>query len=106
MKKNNVVELKGRDALTDPVSELLVSGARQLIMQAIEAELQGFMKQYSEQQTEDGKAVVVRNGYLPERELQTALGPVTIKMPKVRSRTGEPITFGVKGDGGIKKKVV
>jgi transposase-like protein len=93
MKKNNVIELKGRDALTDPVSELLISGARQLIKQAIEAELQGFMGQYSDQQTEDGKAAVVRNGYLPERELQTALGPVPIKIPKVRSRTGEPITF-------------
>ncbi len=93
MKKNNVVELKGRDALTDPMTELLVTGARQLIHQAIEAELQGFMRQYSEQQTEDGKAAVVRNGYLPERELQTALGPVPIKIPKVRSRTGEPVTF-------------
>ena len=48
MNKNNVVELKGRDALTDPMTELLVSGARQLIHQAIEAELQGFMRQYSE----------------------------------------------------------
>lgn len=93
MKKNNVVDLKGRDALTDPMTELLVSGARQLIRQAIEAELQGFMRQYSEQQTEDGKAIVVRNGYLPERELQTALGPVPVRVPKVRSRTGEPVTF-------------
>jgi transposase-like protein len=36
---------------------------------------------------------VVRNGYLPERELQTGLGPVTVRIPKVRSRTGEPVTF-------------
>ncbi|MCP3671049.1 MAG: IS256 family transposase, partial [Gammaproteobacteria bacterium] len=66
MKKNTVVELKGRDTLTDPVIELLITGARQLIKQAIEVELQGFMSQYSAHQTEDGKAIVVRNGYLPE----------------------------------------
>jgi transposase-like protein len=36
---------------------------------------------------------VVRNGYLPERELQTGLGPVTVKIPKVRARTGVPVTF-------------
>ncbi len=93
MKKNTVVELKGRDTLTDPVTELLITGARQLIKQAIEVELQGFMSQYSAHQTEDGKAIVVRNGYLPERELQTGLGPVTVKIPKVRSKTGEPVTF-------------
>ena len=36
---------------------------------------------------------MVRNGYLPERELQTGMGPVTVKIPKVRAKTGEPVTF-------------
>ena len=36
---------------------------------------------------------MVRNGYLPARELQTGLGPITVKIPKVRSRTGAPVTF-------------
>ncbi len=51
------------------------------------------MERYSGRRTEGGKAAVVRNGYLPERNLQTALGPVTVRIPKVRSRTGEPVTF-------------
>ncbi len=93
MGKNNVVELKGRDELIDPLSELLVTGTRQLIAQAVEAELQELMERYSGRRTEGGKAAVVRNGYLPERNLQTALGPVTVRIPKVRSRTGEPVTF-------------
>ena len=41
----------------------------------------------------DGRAGVVRNGYLPARELQTGLGPVTVKIPKVRAKTGEAVTF-------------
>ncbi len=81
------------ETLTDPVTELLITGARQLIKQAIEVELQEFMSQYSAKQTEDGKAIVVRNGYLPERELQTGLSPVTVKIPKVWSKTGEPVTL-------------
>jgi putative transposase len=93
MIKNNVVELKGRDALSDPISELLIAGARQLIAQAVEAEFQELLNEYSGQRTDDGKAAVVRNGYLPERELQTGLGPVTVKIPKVRSKTGKPVTF-------------
>jgi transposase-like protein len=93
MSKNNVVELNGRDELVDPLTELLVDGARQLIAQAVESELHELMEQYSDRRTEDGKAAVVRNGYLPERDLQTGLGPVKVKIPKVRARTGEPVTF-------------
>jgi transposase-like protein len=35
----------------------------------------------------------VRNGHLPERDIQTGLGPVTVRIPKVRAKTGKPITF-------------
>lgn len=52
-----------------------------------------FLKEYAERKTEDGKAGVVRNGYLPEREIQTGLGPVSVKIPKVRAKTGEPVAF-------------
>ncbi len=79
--------------MIDPLSASLVTGARQLIAQAVEAELQELMERYSGRRTEGGKAAVVRNGYLPERDLQTALGPVTVRIPKVRSRTGAPVTF-------------
>jgi len=50
------------------LTELLRKGAEQLIYQAVEAELQELLAEHSEQQTEDGKANVVRNDYLPERE--------------------------------------
>jgi len=93
MSKNNVVKLTGRDTITDPLTELLRAGAEQLIYQAVEAELLELLAEHSERRTEDGKAGVVRNGHLPERELQTGLGPVTVKIPKVRAKTGEPVTF-------------
>jgi len=93
MEKNNVVEFTSQEENLDPLSDLLQSGARQLIMQAVEAEVDELLSQYSAQRTEDGKAGVVRNGYLPERKLQTGIGPVTVKIPKIRSRTGKPVTF-------------
>ena len=64
-----------------------------MINQAVEAEFQELLSLYSDRRTDDGNAVVVRNGYLPERELQAGLGPVTVRIPKVCSRTGEPVTF-------------
>jgi putative transposase len=93
MAKNNVIELAGRDTIVDPLTDLLKAGAEKLIFQAVEAELQELLALYSDRRTETGLAGVVRNGFLPARELQTNLGPVTVRIPKVRSKTGEPVTF-------------
>jgi len=93
MKKNTVIELSGRDTFSDSLTELLRTGARTLIQQAVEAELSGFLEQFSDRLLADGRAAVVRNGFQPERPIQTGIGPVTVKIPKVRSRAGEPVTF-------------
>lgn len=93
MNKSNVVGLPGPESSGDALTELLRSGARQLISQAVEAELQELLAVYADRRTSDGKAAVVRNGYLPEREIQTGVGPVTVRVPKVRSKTGEAVTF-------------
>lgn len=93
MDKNTVVHFAGREAFTDTLTELLRQGAHQLIQQAVEAELSEFMEQFKDQMLEDGRAAVVRNGFHPERDLQTGIGPVKVKIPKVRAKDGEPVTF-------------
>lgn len=93
MSKGTVVELSGLEPGLDPLNELLRQGARQLIHQAVEAELQALLADHGDRRTADGKAAVVRNGYLPERDIQTGIGPVTVRIPKVRSKTGEAVTF-------------
>jgi transposase-like protein len=77
----------------DPLTELLRAGARELIAQAVEAELQGLLNQHAEYRLQDGRQAVVRNGYLPERTVQTGIGDVEIKVPKVRDRSGSGIRF-------------
>ncbi|WP_205828082.1 transposase [Microbulbifer sp. SH-1] len=86
MDKNTVVEFTGRQEATDPLTELLRRGARELLQKAVEAELSTFMKGFQDRLLEDGRAAVVRNGYLPERDVQTSIGPVKVKVPKVRSK--------------------
>ena len=93
MSKSNVIEFEGRVESADPLTELLRSGARQLLQQAIEAEVQELLVAHADRTLEDGRAGVVRNGHQPEREIQTGIGPVTVKIPKVRAKTGEPVTF-------------
>ena len=93
MNQNTVISFLDRDRISDPFNELLRAGARKLIEQAIESELQEILVQYSGKRSDSGHAAVVRNGYLPERVIQTGIGPVTVKVPKIRSRSGEPVTF-------------
>ena len=81
------------EQVTDPLTELLRSGARELIAQAVEAELQVLLEQHAEHRLPDGRKAVVRNGYLPERTVQTGIGNVEIKVPKVRDRSGSGIRF-------------
>lgn len=93
MSKDTVVEFQAPEAIADPLTELLRQGAKRLIQQAIESELEDLLTRYAEQRDAQGRLQVVRNGYLPEREILTGVGPVPVKVPKVRSRSGEPVVF-------------
>jgi len=79
--------------VTDPLTELLRNGARDLIRQAVEAELETMLSEYSDLKLLNGKPAIVRNGYLPERTIQTGIGDVAVKVPKVRDRSGSGIHF-------------
>ena len=79
--------------IIDPLTELLRNGARDLIKQAVEAELDAMLSEYADLKLIDGRQAIVRNGYLPERTIQTGIGDVPIKVPKVRDRSGSGIHF-------------
>ncbi len=93
MGKDDVVALRSPEGFEDPLTELVRTGARRFIQQAVEAELAELLAQYAGQRDGQGRRAVVRNGYLPEREILTGVGPVAVKVPNVRSRTGEPVVF-------------
>jgi transposase-like protein len=92
MRKSTKTEQEERGS-QDGLTDLIRTGARQLIAQALKAEVAELLARYGDQQDDRGCAVVVRNGHHPEREIQTGIGPVTVRVPKVRSRQGEPVTF-------------
>ncbi len=79
--------------LKDPLTELLRVGARNLITQAVEAELTALLSRHEDHKLSDGRQAVVRNGYLPGRTIQTGLGDVDVKVPKVRDRSNTGIKF-------------
>ena len=75
------------------LDELVRQGARQIIQQVIEAELAELLAQFENIKTLQGRRAVVRNGYLPEREILTGAGALAVKVPKVRDRCGSGVKF-------------
>ncbi len=75
----------------DPLQEILQEGARKLLASAVEAEIEHFLTQHNGETS--SKATVVRNGYLPERTIQTGLGEIPVKIPKTRDRTHSRLKF-------------
>ena len=76
----------------DPLHEVLQRGAKELLTKAVEAELNALLSQYASLEV-NGKKAVVRNGHLPERTIQTGLGDIPVKVPKVRDRSGQGLKF-------------
>ena len=77
----------------DPLSDILRTGAQRLLAQAIEAEVASHLAQHKDARLPDGRSAVVRNGYLPERPIQTGIGDIQVHVPKVRDRAGEGRKF-------------
>jgi hypothetical protein len=93
MKKDNVVSIQGRDEpATDPATvldEIVREGARRMLQAALETEVTEYVERHANLVDIQGHRVVVRNGYLPERDLVTGAGPVNIKQPRVRGTWGQ-----------------
>ena len=97
MKKNNVIlsETQPRTELVrDELTNFMRLQAQKMLQIAIEKEVSDFMRLHQDKQLCNGHRQVVRNGYLPERSLQTGIGDIALKIPRVRDR-GE-------GEHGVK----
>lgn len=75
-----------QESTEDVLTSILRRGARQMLATAIEAELQVYLGERAEVVDAAGRRQVVRNGYLPARTLQTPLGDVPVRQPRVRDR--------------------
>jgi putative transposase len=75
------------------LTSLLRSETRELIKKAVQSELVEFLSQYQDMTDNQGRPLVVRNGYLPEREIITGIGPVEIKV----QMTQRPVIEADKG---------
>lgn len=85
---SNILPFRHPDGVDDPLSDILRSGAQQLLMRAVEIEVETFVSSLKDLKLSDGRARVVRHGYGPSREIATGIGPVEVTRPKIRDRGG------------------
>jgi putative transposase len=68
------------------LEELAREGAREMLGKALRLEVAEFIEAHREKTDEQGRRLVVRNGYMEEREILTGMGPLGIKQPRVDDR--------------------
>ena len=94
---SNIFRLRQQGEIDDPLTDILRSGARQLLAQAVEMEAEAFLAGMREYKLPDGRDRLVRHGHGPAREIQTGIGPIEVSRVKVRDRgtdvDGEKISF-------------
>ncbi len=87
MSNYNVIDLeKPEQIIEDHLSELLRVKARKILSEALELEMELFMKEYQSYRLSDGRQRVVRHGYHQDREIQTGIGSVSVKVPRSKDR--------------------
>jgi putative transposase len=93
---NSIVKFAQPGTFTDSLTEILRTGARALLTQAVEAEVADFLAKHTDLKTAAGRQRMVRHGHLPERAIMTGIGSVAVRQPRVRDREaaeGEGIRF-------------
>ena len=86
-----IVAFRHADSIDDPLTEIAREGARRMLAEALKAEADAFVASFADEQLADGRQRLVRHGYGPERSIQTGIGAVDVRRPKVRDRAqGQP----------------
>lgn len=86
---SEVIAFRSQFEERSPLDQIAREGAQRMLQQAIEAEVGQFLLQYDDRRDEQGKRLVIRNGYKPSREILTGAGPLEVQQPRVRDNTAE-----------------
>lgn len=91
MTEDNVITLDDlatkNGMVADTITEIAREGARKMLASALQAEVDDFLKQ-NQQALSNGQNKLIRNGYLPERNIQTGIGDISVKVPRLRDKIG------------------
>lgn len=86
MLKSISSEVVCHEASKGILSTVLKEGARRLLAQAVDQEVSDYIATHMHERDDDGHRLVVRNGYLPQRGVQTGLGEIKVTLPRVNDK--------------------
>src|SRR5260221_11404042 len=80
------------DGLSSMIEEIVREGARRMLAEALQAEVEAYIAGLAAERDENGRRLVVRNGYHQSREVLTSAGAVRVTVPRVNDKRADPVT--------------
>jgi transposase-like protein len=81
----------------DVITEICRNGARKMLAAALQAEVADYIDRFKHTVDENGRRMVVRNGFAKERSVVTGVGEISVRQPRVNDRrvdsNGDRIKF-------------
>ena len=68
------------------IDEIVREGARRMLAEALQAEVDAYIARFADLRDDNGRRLVVRNGYHETREVTTCAGAVAVHAPRVNDR--------------------
>src|SRR5450755_4173119 len=82
----------GKDGSPSLIDQIVREGARRMLAEALQAEVDAYIAAHAAERDEDGRRRVVRNGYHQAREVLTSAGAVEVTAPRVNDKRADPVT--------------
>jgi transposase-like protein len=74
------------------IDEIVREGARRMLAEALQAEVDAYIARFAGERDENGRRLMVRNGYHESREVLTSAGAVGVTVPRVNDKRTDPGT--------------
>jgi transposase-like protein len=82
----------GKDGSPSLIDEIVREGARRMLAEALQAEVDAYIAQFTAERDGNGRRLVVRNGCHQSREVLTSAGAVEVTVPRVNDKRTDPAT--------------
>ena len=79
-------EIRPDESPRDVLTEIARAGAQKMLAVALEGEVACYLAEHAGELDEQGRRLVVRNGHSPEREVQTGIGGIEVRRPRVNDK--------------------
>lgn len=87
-----VVNADGSTPNGSLIDEIVREGARRMLAAALEAEVDSYIAELTDQRDGNGRRLVVRNGYHRPRKVTTVAGAIEVRAPRVNDKRTDDAT--------------